>query len=51
MTKQIEATHSDGDGNILLRINEQQYINLTKNEALSFMAQLADAILREYEDL
>ena len=46
----VNATHSDGDGMILLRINGEveQYVNLSKNDAMVLMAELAMAISDEY---
>lgn len=44
----IEATHSDGDGNILLRSEAFGYLVLSKEEALTLMAELAMAVSDEY---
>lgn len=52
MKATIEATHSDGDGVILVAIDRDGeapiYRNLDKDQAITFMADLAIAISDEY---
>lgn len=43
----IEATHSDGDGKILFRINGEQFVNLDLGDALILLAELSKAIALE----
>lgn len=48
-TPQIEVTHSDGDGNILVTVQERSLVLvLSKAEAMTLMANLAISISNEY---
>jgi len=53
MITKLDFTHSDGDGNILMRLIDEfgeavGSITLTKEQALDAMAELAIAVRDEY---